>query len=140
MGSRDIKIDITRGEKLEFAVEERKIFNTYSDIPEESFSLPCYSLAEILIEKMAALMGRTEARDFYDFWYLLEMERLNLKEHSIEFESKAKHKGHDPKEFASKVQNKESIFKRDWEKKLLHQIHDLPKFEEVIRKTKKYLK
>jgi predicted nucleotidyltransferase component of viral defense system len=63
IGSRDVKVDITRGEILEFPVEELKVFINYSDLPEESFSLQCYSLSEILIEKMAALMGRTEPRD-----------------------------------------------------------------------------
>lgn len=41
MGSRDIKIDITRGEKVEFPVEIREVYITYSDLPEESFKLQC---------------------------------------------------------------------------------------------------
>jgi len=39
-----------------------------------------------------------------------------------------------------KVLNKETAFKRDWEKKLVSQIHDLPKYEEVFRGVKRYLK
>ena len=62
MGSRDLKIDITRGEILETDAESKSIFRTYSDLKEE-FKLKCYSLSEVLIEKMAALMGRTEPRD-----------------------------------------------------------------------------
>jgi len=34
----------------------------------------------------------------------------------------------------------ESIFKRDWEKKLVSQIHDLPKYEEVFREAKRHFK
>lgn len=67
IGSRDIKIDITRGEKMEFFPEQRNVYITYTDLPEDSFVLSCYPLSEVLIEKMAALMGRTEPRDLYDF-------------------------------------------------------------------------
>ena len=62
-------------------------------------------------------MGRTEPRDLYDFWYLVEAERLKLKEHWGEFQRKAKHKGQNPDEFAAKVLKKEATFKRDWDKK-----------------------
>ncbi len=77
MGSRDLKIDITRGEVLETEIESKSIFRIYSDL-EEGFVLQCYSLSEVLIEKMAALMGRTEPRDLYDFWYLTELERIKV--------------------------------------------------------------
>ncbi len=140
IGSRDIKVDITRGEKMEFPIEARDVFITYSDLPEESFSLQCYSLSEVLIEKMAALMGRTEPRDLYDFWYLMEVDRMKRKEHEIEFISKAKHKGQNPEEFAEKTLKKEAVFKRDWDKKLANQIHDLPRFDDVMREIKRHLK
>lgn len=138
--SRDIKIDITRGEKMEFPVEHRKAIITYTDLPEESFSLQCYSLSEVLVEKMAALMGRTEPRDFYDFWYLMEVHRLDMADHKIEFISKAKNKGHNPDEFGKKVAGKEKAFERDWIKKLQNQIHDLPKYDDVFREAKRHLK
>ena len=139
IGSRDIKIDITRGEKMEFDVEERKVFIEYSDLPEDSFTLPCYQLSEILIEKMVALMGRTEPRDLYDFWYLTEIERMSVKDHNIEFRSKAANKKQNPDEFATKILKKEKIFERDWKEKLQNQIHDLPKYADVFRKSKRHL-
>ena len=85
---RDVKIDITRGETMEFGIENRKVFKEYSDLPEELFSLQCYSLPEVLIEKMAALMGRTEPRDLFDFWHLTEIERLSTKYYKPEFEKR----------------------------------------------------
>jgi len=139
MGRRDLKIDITRGEILETEIETKPIFKIYSDL-EEDFSLKCYSIAEILIEKMTALMGRTEPRDLYDFWYLTEIERFDISEHLFEFQSKAQHKKQDPKRFLEKVLSKETAFKRDWEKKLVSQIHDLPKYEEVFREAKRHFK
>lgn len=140
LGSRDIKIDITRGEKLEYEVVERPVFIEYSDLPKDSFKLNCYHLSEVLIEKMAALMGRLEARDLYDFWYLTEIERLDVTEHDIEFRSKAAHKGQNPDRFLEVVLGKSDKFERDWEKKLKHQINDLPDFDEVMRETKRNLK
>jgi predicted nucleotidyltransferase component of viral defense system len=139
MGSRDLKIDITRGEILETEVETKTIFRNYSDL-EEDFQLQCYSLAEVLIEKMSALMGRTEPRDLYDFWYLTEIERLDVADYLFEFQSKAQHKKQDPTRFLEKILSKETAFKRDWEKKLVLQIHDMPKFEEVFREAKRHLK
>jgi uncharacterized protein len=138
--SRDIKIDITRGEKMEFAPVHKKAVITYTDLPKDSFILQCYSLSEIVIEKMTALMGRTEPRDLYDFWYLMEVERLNMADHHIEFTNKATHKGHRPELFGEKVLKKEKAFERDWIKKLGNQIHDLPEYNGVFRGIKRYLK
>ena len=138
--SRDIKIDITRGEILEFPVETKNIFILYSDLPEESFSLPCYSLGEILIEKMAALIGRTEPRDLYDFWHLTKSERMHTEYYKPEFERKARHKGHDPSQFEQKVLAKERKFSQDWQRKLEDQVYDLPKFADVFRESKRHFK
>lgn len=85
-------------------------------------------------------MGRTESRDFYDFWYLMEVEKLGFDEHVIEYIGKSKHKGHAPENFSATVLKKEAIFKRDWETKLSHQINDLPKFEDVTREINRQLK
>ena len=139
MGSRDLKIDITRGEVLETEIENKPIYRTYSDL-EEDFSLQCYSLAEVLIEKMAALMGRTEPRDLYDFWYLTEVEKIEVAEQAVPFHGKAERKKHEPGKFAEKVLGKEAAFKRDWENKLASQIHDLPKYDDVFREAKRHFK
>ncbi|MBY0482084.1 MAG: nucleotidyl transferase AbiEii/AbiGii toxin family protein [Chitinophagaceae bacterium] len=140
LGSRDVKIDITRGEIMEFPVEQRKVFILYSDLPQDSFSLQCYALPEVLIEKMAALMGRTEPRDLYDFWYLNESEGIDAKYHKPEFERKAKNKGHDPADFEKKVLAKEKNLEQGWQKKLEDQIHDLPKYSDVFRESKRHFK
>lgn len=140
LGSRDVKIDITRGEKMEFPIQKRKPFVTYTDLPEKSFTLQFYSLSEVLIEKMVALMGRTEPRDLYDFWYLTEIEGMAIQEHDIAFQNKAKHKGQKSNEWAKKILKKEIVFRKDWINKLQNQIHDLPKFDDVFRKVKKYLR
>lgn len=138
--SRDIKVDVTRGEILVYEPEKRTLFTDYSDMEDLEIKLQCYPLGEVLIEKMAALMGRTEPRDFYDFWYFLEIERMDLSHHWGAFEQKAARHKHDPKEFSNKVNAKQAAFGRDWHTKLRHQIHDLDKFEDVFRETKRHLK
>lgn len=85
-------------------------------------------------------MGRLEARDLYDFWYLTEIEGMIVSEHEIEFRNKAEHKGHDPNRFQETVLSKADKFERDWGKKLKHQINNLPDFDEVMRQTKRTLK
>ncbi|HTR30289.1 MAG TPA: nucleotidyl transferase AbiEii/AbiGii toxin family protein [Puia sp.] len=138
--SRDIKIDITRKEVLEFPIESRKIFILYSDLPQESFFLKCYPLEEILIEKMAALMGRTEPRDLFDFWHLTEGEKKDTKHVKTAFERKARNKGHDFRLFEEKLLEKEKNLEKAWRKKLENQIYDLPKFADVFRQAKRHFK
>jgi predicted nucleotidyltransferase component of viral defense system len=136
--SRDLKIDITRGEILEFEVVKRNTFCTYSDLTD--FVLKCYSLEEVLIEKMLAMMGRQEPRDLYDFWYLTEQEGLSPANCKAEFERKAKSKGQNPDEFAEKVTSREANLKKGWISKLENQIHALPKFDDVFREARRNFK
>lgn len=139
MGSKDLKVDVTRGETLEFGLSDRPIFCEYRDI-EDSFSIKCYTLSEVLIEKMTAVMGRTIPRDIYDLWYLFEYEGLDLADHNIEFESKARNKGHDPTRFREKLDGKVAIYSRDWNTSLGNQIKDLPDFKDVMRELNKHLR
>lgn len=80
-GTDEIKVDVTRSETIEFDIEHRIVLNTYSDLEEEDETrIHSYSLEEVLIEKITALMGRTIPRDLYDFDYLIEEEGLQLKD------------------------------------------------------------
>jgi uncharacterized protein len=136
-----VKMDISKGEKLEFEVENMKMLNQYSDIAkEEEVRVQCYGLNEIVIEKMAALMGRTIPRDLYDFDYLTNIEGIELQDIFYEYQSKAKHKGHIPDEFVAKVTAKEKVLEKAWNENLSHQIKDLQAFKEVWRNFNKQLR
>jgi predicted nucleotidyltransferase component of viral defense system len=136
-----IKTDIGKGEKLEFEVVKKTMLNDYPDLGEEGvITITSYSLEEIVIEKMAALMGRTIPRDLYDFEYLTDTEGIELQDVFIEFQLKAEHKGQDPKEFVQKVTTKEKIFEKAWTNSLSHQIKDLRKFKDVWRDFNKQLR
>ena len=136
-----VKMDISKGEKLEFDVEKLKMLNQYSDIAEEEeVSVQCYGLNEIAIEKMAALMGRTLPRDLYDFEYLTNYEGIELQDIFYEYQSKAKHKGHNPDDFVAKVTAKEKVLAKAWRENLSHQIKNLQDFKEVWRNFHKQLR
>jgi len=68
-----IKIEINLYETLIFSPVLRPIHHGYSDkiflVPNE---LPCYSIEEVLSEKIRSLIQRsyTAPRDFFDIWYL----------------------------------------------------------------------
>ena len=137
-GSDTIKVDLTKGEVILFPVEQKPVLNIYSDLEEEEkIIIKAYSLKEVLIEKLVALMGRTIPRDLYDFHYLTEIEGIELEEVYIEFMRKAENKNHNPREFIDKVKPKETSLKRDWEKTLSGQIRkdELPSFKELWRKA-----
>lgn len=135
----EIKVDLTRNEKLEFNPVNGSVFRQYSDL-EEAFSIKAYSLEEILIEKMVALMGRTIARDLYDFYYLSSIENLDIAESLYEFQRKAEDKGHDPNQLGVILNQKEGMYKKSWITNLKHQIQNLDNFDQVWRSVKRELR
>ena len=136
-----VKMDISKGEKLEFKLKNLEMLNQYSDlVEEEEIMVQCYGLEEVVIEKMAALMGRTIPRDLYDFEYLTNNEGIELQDIFYEFQSKANHKGHNPEEFVAKVTAKEKVFEKAWKENLSHQIKDLQDFKEGWRNFNKLLR
>jgi len=134
-----VKVDLTKGEKLEFDTVYRKVLHQYSDLEElgKDFNVQSYHINEVVIEKMTALMGRTVPRDLYDFDYLTNFEGVELQNVYYEFERKATHKGHNPKEFIEKVSKKIQILESTWNENLSHQVKDLPKFKDVWRDVNK---
>ncbi len=133
-----LKVDITRGEKLEFEPIQGLVLHHYSDLQEEGeYKVKCYSLLEVLIEKMVALMGRTIPRDLYDFDYLTYHEGIDLQHIFYEFNRKAQHKGHNPQDFVEIVTAKQKSLEKSWNANLSHQIRELPQFKEVWRRTGK---
>ncbi len=135
---KQVKIDITRKEILEFEPLMKPVFIHYSDL--KAFTILSYPLEEVLIEKMCALMGRTQPRDLYDLWHLLEYEKMNIRHNWPEFERKAKNKGHTPSAFKERVESKLNGFKGRWQGSLASQIKDLPDFDLVVRELNKHFR
>ena len=68
-----IKIEIILYELVLFPLVSKDVIQSYSDkLTDNALQVPCYSIEEVLAEKMRALVQRsyTAPRDFYDIWYL----------------------------------------------------------------------
>lgn len=92
-----IKIEVILYEEMVFPIEKRPVHHGYSDaLSEAAQSVPCYSLQEVLAEKLRALIQRsyTAPRDFYDIWYLSQnVPDLNWAQIVEAFQKKMKFKG-----------------------------------------------
>lgn len=91
-----IKIEIILYEQLLFTAEEKIVFHSYSDkLSVEPLTVPCYSINEVLSEKLRALIQRsyTAPRDYYDIWYIANnVNNINWKEIVKAFHKKMKFK------------------------------------------------
>jgi len=136
--NKKVKVDISRSEKLVLEPVLNNAFIGYSD--QEEHQLLCYSLEEVLVEKLRCIMQRMQARDFYDIWYLLEVYDMDIDFYIAEFEQKCESKDIDPKEFHTKLEQRLPQYKGRWEKSMADQIQDLPDFETVLREVMRHLK
>ncbi len=91
-----IKIEIILYELMIFDTVEREVYHPYTDnLSQSPLTVPCYSLHEVLAEKLRALIQRsyTAPRDFYDIWYLSKNENdINWKAVTDAFHDKMKFK------------------------------------------------
>jgi len=135
--NKDIKVDISQNELIYNTPEEKQIINTYSDLKEE-YSIFCYSLGEVIAEKMRSIMQRTAPRDIYDLWYLFEVEGHDIEDHIFAFQEKAKYKEYDPNELTKMMEQKEKIFAKNWKDHLANQMTEIPDFNDVWRELGKH--
>jgi len=136
---RRLKMDFTRRELLVNPPRTAELTAPYSDYP-QGVRLPAYTINEIFAEKLCALMGRTEPRDLYDVWWLLEMAAIDRVLVTHDFLRKAEHKGHDPARLHHVLGEKDSRFERLWETRLSRQVPQLPDFEEVMRTVRRHVR
>jgi len=139
LGSRHLKVDITRGELLLYLPAEQVLHAPYSDYPVD-VTLPAYTLEEILTEKMCALVGRTEPRDLYDIYWLFEWGEVDLSSLPANFADKCRHKGQYPGRLDEALTGKTGTFERLWASRLAVQVPDLPQFNEVLRVVRRHLR
>lgn len=136
--NKQVKVDISKNKKLLFAPEFKEVIIPYSD--QGKHKLLCYSLEEILVEKLRSVMQRMQARDFFDIWYLLEIQKLDLNFCKNEFIAKCKNKNINPFDFSNKLKLRLPQYKARWQKSMKDQIKDLPDFEQVEREVMRHLK
>lgn len=133
-----VKVDISRKEKLQFKPELKEVITPYSD--QKAHKLLCYSLEEILVEKLRSVMQRMQARDFYDIWYLLQGNGSDLDFYKKEFIAKCESKDINPSDLFNKLGQRLPQYKARWQKSMKDQIKDLPDFGQVEREVMRHLK
>ncbi len=133
-----VKVDISRNEQLEFKPELQSVILSYSD--QEGHELLCYSIEEVLVEKMRSVMQRMQPRDFYDIWYLLEIHEMDIDFYLNEFKAKCISKDIDPKQFLKKLEQRKPSYKGRWQQSMAAQINDLPDFDRIEREVQRHIK
>ena len=133
-----VKVDISRSETLEFEPIQKEAIIDYSDL--EEHRLLCYKLEELLVEKLRCTMQRMQPRDYYDIWYLVEVEGMDVEYYTNEFRNKCESKEIKPENFHSKLEQKLPQYKARWKKSMSDQIKDLPDFEKVEREVNRKIK
>ncbi len=136
--NKKIKVDIARNEKLEFKTFKNTALRSYSDI--DDYSILCYTLEEIFVEKMRSVIQRMIARDFYDMWYLLEEDGFDANNYIVEFKNKCTSKELDASKFKSKLAERIPQYKGQWKSSLRDQIKDLPDFNKIEREVQRHIK
>jgi uncharacterized protein len=136
--NKKVKVDISRSEQLAFEPILKTIFLSYSDLLPHPFL--CYTLEEILVEKMRTIMQRMQARDFYDIWYLLEMHQMDITFYTKEFREKCVNKKLNPADFHKKLGERLPQYKGRWQSSMQEQIKNLPDFDQVEREVMRHLK
>lgn len=135
---KQVKVDISRNELLKFDIEEKQMINMYSD--QEECTLKCYSLDEVMTEKMRSLLSRVQPRDFYDLWYLSEYEDMEMNDLLSEYEEKAIFKGLNPEKIGERLNAILPAFKKQWQTSMSDQINDLPPFDQVERELRRHFR
>jgi len=136
--NKNVKVDISKNELLIFDLKEKEMFDKYSDY--EHCRLKCYSLEEVMTEKMRSLLSRQQPRDLYDLWYLSEYEGMEMSNYISEFEAKAQHKGLTPDNLENRINQLLPVFKTRWEGSLREQIRDLPPFDQISREMGRHFR
>jgi predicted nucleotidyltransferase component of viral defense system len=132
-----VKIEIILYELILFPVSKRDVVNSYSDkLTENALQVPCYSIEEVLAEKMRSLIQRsyTAPRDFYDIWNLSKhFPELEYKPIVNAFHKKLAFKGHSLSGIEQLINSEsDKHLKAAWKNSLAHQItEELPDFETV---------
>ena len=107
--NKKVKIDISKSEKLEFEPIVKNAIVDYSDL--DDYKLLCYPLEELLVEKLRCTMQRMQPRDYYDIWYLVEVEKMDVDFYTNEFRNKCISKEQNPEDFHKKLELKLQQYK-----------------------------
>jgi hypothetical protein len=140
-GGREVKVDITLRERLVFPLEDRPVlqgYKEYADLPAVA-KIRVYSLGEIVVEKVVALMdrARNEPRDLYDVWHIVGGGHVDLAAIVEAIHQKLDFRGKKLEDVRGEFEAKELRYKKLWGLRLSGQMVDLPEFNEVYRSVRR---
>ncbi len=132
---RNIKIDVATDEVVRDGSELRALLSEYSDLDDGGHSIDVYAVTEIWAEKARSLMQRSEPRDLYDLYQLLEYDPTLPDRARDLFRRKAIAKALTPGDLLMRLDGREKTWGRLWHQRLEHQVRDLPEFGSVWRRV-----
>lgn len=141
VSGKEVKVDITLQEKIVFPIQNQSIIRGYpefTDIPNGA-QIQVYSLKEIAAEKTLALMdrARTEPRDLFDMWYLVQGDHISMNELVPAVKEKLDFRGKKATDVLGEFQSKEPRLRKLWEARLSPQMTTLPPFDDVFRSVRR---
>lgn len=137
LSAKEVKVDITIDEKIVTEPTLRPVlrgYPEYSDLPEANM-IRVYSLAEIAVEKVAAITdrARSEPRDLYDIWHLTSGGDVDLLALTLELGEKFAFRGRKCEAMIDALEQKKLRYKKLWDARLAPQMTELPPFDHVYR-------
>lgn len=130
----NIRIQISKREKPILNVIKKRLKSYFY----EDFEVLTFEFEELIAEKIRALIQRNKPRDYFDIYYILN--EKNIKLNSIIKLAKQKLKNVDDHYDANKIFDNLDAVEKSWEKDLKELILDMPDFNKVIEKLRKYFK
>ncbi len=131
-----IQLDLTYYEDVVLEPQDRFILHRYSDHLRGAKAW-CYSLEEILAEKLRAILQQRKRvprpRDFYDLWWVLKKRKCDKNQVREAFEAKCRLKK-EPFKSTQDFFNKFLLAKNRaaWQASIDKQIKDVPAFDAVV--------
>ncbi|MCY4276978.1 MAG: nucleotidyl transferase AbiEii/AbiGii toxin family protein [Gammaproteobacteria bacterium] len=125
-----IKLDLTADERVVMSPARVRIFQPYSDTPEDGFEVLAYDYIEVFAEKFRALAERARPRDLYDVVHLYRNADARPKPQRLMkvLRAKCEFKGIDVPCFADLVPHRAAL-EAGWNDMLQHQLPALPPAE-----------
>jgi predicted nucleotidyltransferase component of viral defense system len=125
-----IKVDISLREKVQVPPHQALVETPY----DLSFTVTCMALEEILAEKIRATLMRRAPRDYYDLWFLLQREDIDLALLPSLLRAKLQtvERLYEPQELWTQL----DILRRLWNDDLWQLLSDVPPFEEVVEQLR----
>jgi predicted nucleotidyltransferase component of viral defense system len=140
---RQVKLDVSFAEPIVLAPQRRALHVVFSDQREHSVQILVYAIEEVLAEKLRSLVQRREPRDLYDAWRLL-LHREVLVDVSAAlriYPDKCVARRVEPSRLDEVLDDVlSSTVAQTWERRLGHQIRELPPIEQVVRELKRVIR